>query len=117
MKFREYDVVITSPSCGDGIMRVHGPGCRDIERDLMTPFGKDEHGRWPATVRDFHDVVLEVYGPNSGSYFRECGMTMLDWAGFGADIHVMPCVGPLPYDLPISDDDRAERYGDDRGDV
>lgn len=111
MKYREHDVVIVNT--GD-TMNAHKPGCRDILRDE----NYSGNPSWPATIRDYHDLVLEIYGPNSGSYFRECGYTMLDWDQWGADIQIMPCAGSIAYNIPtITDDDRAERYGDDREDV
>lgn len=108
MKYRERDVVIVY----HGDITAHRPGCRDIARQV-----ERSHGTWwEATVRDFHDLVLAIYGPNCGSFFHECGNTMLDWAQYGEGIHVAPCVGQLTYDITtITADDRAARWGDDRG--
>jgi hypothetical protein len=99
--------------CSDKGTEVHKHHCRDTEK-------AEEWGYsvWDADVRDVHDVVLETYGPNSGSFFAENGGTVLDWQDFN-DVRLMPCVKALriPFDLPeISIDDRVARYGDDRRD-
>lgn len=100
-----------------GDLTVHRPGCRDIERQCGIGAGFQSGHWWDESgIRDFHDIVLAIYGPNAGSFFAECGDTMLDWEQHGGSINVAPCVGALSYDLPgISDDDRALRWGDDRG--
>lgn len=114
MQYREHGVTFINDGTN---INIHKRGCADIKRDARRAFYADDGG-WDATIRDFHDAVLEVYGPNAGSYFVECGYTMLDWEDYGHDIVVKPCCGSISYNIPtITDDDRAERYGDDREEV
>lgn len=111
MRYRERVVVIVN----HGDMTAHKPGCRDIERQCA---GGRAHWWTETGIRDFHDVVLAVYGPNAGSFFRECDDTMADWEQHAGYIHVAPCMGGLSHDITgISADDRALRWGDDRGET
>jgi hypothetical protein len=112
----EHDIAIlycSVYSADGGQIIVHKAGCRDIDRDRRRFHASVE----PTIVRDIHDIVLDIYGPNSGSYFAEQGLTIEDWAEYFVDIDIKPCVKGLPYDIAeITTDDRAARYGDDRED-
>lgn len=81
-----------------GSIRVHKPGCRDIEREAAGGTW------WELSSPDVRGVVVDLYG--NGDFE---GFTLDTWRDWSGDVEVMPCAGTLP---DVADNAPAAPVGD-----
>ena len=74
---------------------VHKPGCRDIRRDTQK-YG-DYDGDWVETVSTLKDVCDLFWGPDRGSYYRECSLDPeTAWETYHQEnVHFCPCASDI----------------------